>query len=43
MQRVNAEAGNAHALLLDVNVTQMFAGIVGLGNELYMLISYMHI
>lgn len=40
MQRVNVEAGNVHALLLDVNVTQMFAGIAGLGKELYMLISY---
>ena len=34
VQRVNAEAGNAHALLLDVNVIQMFVGIVGLGNYL---------
>lgn len=30
VQRVNVEAGNVHALLLDVNVTQMFAGIAGL-------------
>lgn len=30
VQRVNAEAGSAHVLLLDVNVTQMFAEIVGL-------------
>lgn len=35
MQRVNAEAGNAHALLLVVNVTLMFVGIVGLGNEFH--------
>uniref|UniRef100_A0A2N9IR30 SET domain-containing protein n=1 Tax=Fagus sylvatica TaxID=28930 RepID=A0A2N9IR30_FAGSY len=33
VQRVSAEVGNAHALLLDVNVTQMFAEIAGLGNE----------
>lgn len=33
VQRVNAEVGNAHALLLDENVIQMFAEIVGLGNE----------
>lgn len=33
MQRVNAEADNVHALLLDVNVTQMFVGIAGLGNS----------
>ncbi|KAK6260334.1 hypothetical protein SCA6_014808 [Theobroma cacao] len=31
VQRANAEAGSAHVLLLDVNVTQMFAGIVGCG------------
>ncbi|XVF72747.1 hypothetical protein PTKIN_Ptkin12aG0145200 [Pterospermum kingtungense] len=30
VQRVNAEAGSAHVLLLGVSVTQMFAGIVGL-------------
>ncbi|KAH9786779.1 Histone-lysine N-methyltransferase EZA1 [Citrus sinensis] len=30
VQRVNVEAGNVHALLLDVNVTQMFAGIAGI-------------
>ncbi|TXG63294.1 hypothetical protein EZV62_010288 [Acer yangbiense] len=30
VQRANAEAGNAHAMLLDENVTQMFAGIAGL-------------
>nr|GMD12098.1 Histone-lysine N-methyltransferase EZA1 [Ipomoea batatas]GMD28206.1 Histone-lysine N-methyltransferase EZA1 [Ipomoea batatas] len=30
VQRVNAEVGNAHALLLDENVIQMFAEIVGL-------------
>lgn len=29
--KVNAEVGNAHALQLDVNVIQMFAGIVGSG------------
>lgn len=29
VQRVNAEVGNAHALLLDANVTQMFAEIAG--------------
>jgi hypothetical protein len=33
VQKVNAEVGNAHALLLDVSVTQMFAEIAGLGNE----------
>lgn len=33
VQRVNVEVANAHALLLVVNVTQMFAGIVGLGNK----------
>ncbi|KAH9786785.1 Histone-lysine N-methyltransferase EZA1 [Citrus sinensis] len=32
VQRVNVEAGNVHALLLDVNVTQMFAGIAGCGD-----------
>lgn len=32
VRRVNVEVANAHALLQDVNVTQMFAGIVGLGN-----------
>lgn len=31
--KVNVKAGNAPALQLDVNVTQMFAGIVGLGIE----------
>ncbi|CAK7348431.1 unnamed protein product [Dovyalis caffra] len=31
VQRANAEVDNAHALLLDVNVTQMFVGIAGLG------------
>lgn len=30
VQRVNAEAGNARALLQDANVTQMYAGIAGL-------------
>ena len=34
VQRVNAEAGNAHALLLDVNVIQMFVGIVWLVNNI---------
>lgn len=29
VQKVNAEADNAHVLPLDVNVTQMFAGIAG--------------
>lgn len=31
--KVNAKAGNAPALQLDVNVIQMFAEIVGLGTE----------
>lgn len=31
--RVNAEAANARASLLAVNVTQMFVGIVGSGNN----------
>lgn len=31
--RVNAEAGNALVMPLDVNVTQMFAEIAGLGME----------
>lgn len=35
MQKVNAEVGNAHALLPDVNVTQMFAEIAGLGKEFH--------
>lgn len=35
VQRVNVEVANAHALLLDVNVTQMSAGIVGLGNKFF--------
>lgn len=35
MQKVNAEVGNARALLLDVSVTQMFAEIAGLGNEFH--------
>lgn len=35
MQRANAEAGNVHALLLDVNVIQMFVAIAGLGNIFY--------
>lgn len=30
--RVSAEVDNAHALLLDVNVTQMSVEIAGLGN-----------
>jgi hypothetical protein len=29
VQRVNAEADNAHVLQLDVNATQMFAEIAG--------------
>lgn len=33
MPRVNAEVDNAHASLLDVNATQMFVEIAGLGNE----------
>lgn len=32
MPRVNVEVDNAHALLLDVNVTQMSVEIAGLGN-----------
>lgn len=36
VQRVNAEVANAHALLLDVNVTQMFVEIVGLGNKVHL-------
>ncbi|RVW41531.1 Histone-lysine N-methyltransferase EZA1 [Vitis vinifera] len=35
VQRVNAEVGNALALLLVVNVTLMFVGIAGLGNEFH--------
>lgn len=35
MQKVSAEVGNAHALPLIVNVTQMSVAIVGLGNEFY--------
>lgn len=38
MLKVSAKAGNAPALLLDVNVTQMFAGTVGLGIEFFMSI-----
>lgn len=34
VRRVNAEADNVHVLLLDVNVIQMFAAIVGLGNNI---------
>lgn len=34
VQRVSAEVGNAHALLLDANVTQMFAEIAGLVVEM---------
>jgi len=30
--RVSAEVDNAHVLLQDGNVTQMFVGIAGLGN-----------
>lgn len=40
MQRVNAEADNARVLLLDVNVTQMFVEIAGLGNEFCVLIAF---
>lgn len=32
VRKVSAEAGNAHALLQDVNVILMFAGIAGSGN-----------
>lgn len=32
VQRVSAEVGSAHALLLDVNVILMYAVIAGLGN-----------
>lgn len=35
VQRVNVEAGNVLALLLDVNVTLMFAGTAGLGNHFH--------
>ena len=35
VQRVNAEPGSAHALLLDANVTQMFVVTAGLGNNFY--------
>lgn len=35
--KVNAKAGNVPALQLDVNVIQMFAGIVGLGIEFLQL------
>lgn len=35
VQRVNAEVGSAHALLLDVNVILIFVGIAGLGNEFH--------
>ena len=35
VQKVNAEADNVHALLLDGNVTLMFAAIAGLGNSLH--------
>lgn len=34
VQRVNAEVGNAHALLPDENVIQTFAAIVGLAVEM---------
>ena len=34
VQRVNAEVGSVHALLLDANVTQMFVETAGLGNDL---------
>ncbi|KAH8489060.1 hypothetical protein H0E87_024632 [Populus deltoides] len=32
VQRANAEVDNAHVLLLDANVTQIFVGIVGCGD-----------
>lgn len=32
VQKVNAEVANAHALLLDMSVTQMFVKIAGLSN-----------
>lgn len=38
MLKVNAKAGNAPALQLDVNVIRMFAGTVGLGIEFFMSI-----
>jgi len=38
VQRANAEVDTARALLLVVNVTQMFVGIAGLGKVFYMLI-----
>lgn len=33
MQKVSVEVGSVHVLLLDVNVTLMFAVIAGLGNQ----------
>jgi hypothetical protein len=36
VQRVGAEVDIAHSLLLDVNVTQIFAKIAELGNEFHM-------
>jgi hypothetical protein len=42
VQRANAEVDNAHVLLLDANVTQIFVGIVGLGKEFYMIILDKH-
>ena len=38
MPRVSAEAGNVLALQLGVNVTQMFAEIVGLGTVIHLCI-----
>lgn len=46
MPKVNAKAGNALALRLGVNVTQMFAGIVGSGIQfscLFVFISVSYI
>lgn len=41
--RANAGVDNAHALLLDENVTLMFAGIAGLGNHhIFMLTLFFH-
>ena len=38
--RVNAEVDNAHALQLDVNVTQMSVEIAGLGNVKYITLIF---
>jgi len=40
VQKVNAEVGNARALLLDVSVTQMFAEIAGLVVEMVHWVSH---